>query len=117
MRLEAKSLLSVIALICLGFILGRMSVQTDVNAGPPASEVGRYQLILGDIDLPHFWFNEEDEFDTSWALRTGPTLFRIDTKTGDVDRYTEERITLRDTLSIWEHRWDSITGVEFIGGK
>ena len=86
MRLEIKNWLGVVVLLCLGFTLGRVTVLSGVNAKPQESEIGRYQLVAG----------------TNTNSETGEkteTVFRIDTKTGEVHQwmyslqaYTDEEV-------------------------
>ena len=83
MRIEIKNRVVAVVLFCLGFALGRITFAPDVNASLHESQIGRYQLIAGEITLPNFFWNEDGAFDTSFADSSGPTLFRIDTKTGD----------------------------------
>ncbi len=78
MRIEIKNWLGVVLLLCVGFILGKVTVLPDVNASPEESGVGRYQLVAG----------------TRTNELTGEriqTVFRVDTKTGDVEYWQEWR--------------------------
>lgn len=117
MKVEIRSWVGVVVLLCVGFLLGRATILPDVNASPQGSEVGRYQLIVGDIDFSYSFFNEEGLPDTMWTLRSGSTLFRIDTMTGDVEYRQEVRCFMGDTVTMWEHRWDRLTGVELVKNK
>jgi hypothetical protein len=110
LKVEIKNCLVVVVLLCLGFILGRTTILSDVNATPQESDIGRYQLIVGEIDLSKWFSNEKGVLDTTYDLRSGKTLFRIDTKTGNVDyHFIEECTSWGDTLSIWEHKWQTLT--------
>jgi hypothetical protein len=109
MNVEIKNCLGAVILVCLGFIVGRLVAFPDVIVKPPESEIGRYQLIVSEIDLPH-WIFMDDSLVGAEAPSSGKTLFRIDTKTGDVDYYfVEEFHSWGDTLRSWEYRWNNLT--------
>ena len=74
MKIEIKNWLSVVVLLCLGFILGRVTLPPNVKAEPQQSEIGRYQLVAGTQT------NEATDQRTQ-------TVFRIDTQTGKVERW------------------------------
>ncbi|MGB8658267.1 MAG: hypothetical protein WCE90_10870 [Candidatus Zixiibacteriota bacterium] len=77
MKVEIKNWLGVVVLLCLGFILGKITVSRDVKANPQESTVGRYQLTAGTIQ--------------SWGSKdahTTSSIFRIDTQTGMVEQWS-----------------------------
>lgn len=112
MRVELKNWLGVLVLLCLGFILGRVTMFPDVNANPQKSEIGRYQLLIGEAEYMDFIVDDKDSIIRS-ELLVHSGLFRIDTMTGDVDYYLKEvtRAMPGDTLLIIEHDWRSLTQV------
>ena len=116
MKMEIRNWVGVVILLCLGFVLGRVTFLPEVSATPQESEIGRYQLVLGDIDLGYSFF-QKGAIDTAWTLRSGPTLFRIDTKSGEVERRQEVRCFMEDTVTVWEHRWVKLTGVEYMENR
>jgi hypothetical protein len=77
MKVEIKNCLGVVILLCLGFILGRITVSLDVKANPQESRVGKYQLVAGTYtnEFP----GEEEKIET---------VFRINTETGEVERWS-----------------------------
>ncbi|NIN00177.1 MAG: hypothetical protein GTO24_19500 [candidate division Zixibacteria bacterium] len=77
MKVEIRNWVGVVVLVCLGFILGRASVFSDVNANPQSLEIGRYQLLAGTFT---------NEFGD--APERLSTIFRIDTVTGKVERWS-----------------------------
>ena len=119
MKLEFKDWVRIVILLCLGFILGRLTVppgaetvtaRHDVHPGLQGLEIGGYQLTVAEIDLPHMVLDNRGKVIGHEALTSGKTLFRIDTVTGDVDYYSQEIIrSWGDTLITSEHEWYSLT--------
>jgi hypothetical protein len=121
MKIEIKNWLGVVILLCLGFVLGKVTVLPDVNANPQKSEVGRYQLAVGEIEITS-WVLEglEEGEDTGSMTNRYKTFLRIDTMTGDVDLYQHELVvpTEKDTLVRLDSpimiipEWKSLTSVK-----
>jgi len=112
MKVEIKNWLGVMVLVCLGFILGKVPIDPDVTASPQKSEIGRYQLVVGEIEVA---YHSVDMYDTSntkdsTEFTRDKTLFRIDTMTGEVDRYDGVySVATRDSL-FQVYDWTKITG-------
>jgi hypothetical protein len=117
MKVEIRNWIVVIILLCLGFIVGRITITPNVNANPQETGVGRYQMQVGDIDAPILFFNAKGVVDTTWDLRTGRTLFRINTVTGDVDYFQYRMCFASDTAATWTYKWSTLTEREVIKNR
>lgn len=112
MKLEVKSWLGVAILLCLGFILGKITASRSVNATPQESRVGRYQLVAGEYEIMVRKFDERHQQDSLPTTGTNrqKTLFRMDTMTGEVEQYILcETIITQDTMT-FTYSWEPITG-------
>jgi hypothetical protein len=109
MKVEIKNWLGVVVLLCLGFIVGRMTILPDVKAEPQEASVGRYQLVIGEYKIPCVSMRE-DGTTGKGGVNTIKTLFRMDTVTGDIDHLVGMGIKdFPDGTQIQEHKWASIT--------
>ncbi len=118
MNLDIRNWLGVVVLLCLGFIVGRLTATPDiivkpseVTVLPQESEIGRYQLAIGEVEVA---FHSVDHFDDSgYKDKTShtreKTLFRIDTMSGKVDMYDGiYSLATKDSLTSI-YKWTNIT--------
>jgi hypothetical protein len=112
MKVEIKSWVGVVVLLCLGFVLGRITFLPDVNASPQESEIGRYQLIAGQYEATLREFNKKHGEDSPPTTRpiSEKTLFRIDTATGEVDMYWGWELITTPESTACTQIWEGITG-------
>ncbi len=106
MKVEVKNWVGIVVLLFLGFVLGRTIVIPDLNASPEYSDIGRYQLLIGEIETS--WILPDWEPRISYPFKT---LFRIDTMTGDISVY-EANIPIptdKDSLVKVVPMWQSLT--------
>jgi hypothetical protein len=111
MRIEIKNWLGVVVLLCVGFILGRATVLPDVNASAENLDIGRYQLLIGEIETSTLL--PDGEAVTGYPYKT---LFRIDTITGDVSIY-EINVSIpteKDSLVNIVPMWRSVTSASLL---
>jgi hypothetical protein len=108
MKGEVRNWVGVMVLLCLGFILGKVTVTQCVKANPQDSQVGRYQLVLGEIEV-NIMLRDVD----ATHVAKHKSLFRIDTVTGEVTRYYMDFYypTEGDSLVVTAPFWASVTSI------
>jgi hypothetical protein len=111
MKGEVRNWVGVMVLLCLGFILGRVTVTQCVKANPQDSQVGTYQLVLGEIEVDGMLRGVD-----ATHLAKYKSLFRINTVTGEVTRYYMDYFypTEGDSLVVTAPFWTSVTSIETV---
>jgi hypothetical protein len=115
--------LGVVIMLCLGFVLGRFTMpptpeRVDVHPTLPGLEIGRYQLIVAEINLPIFFFDDRGKMIETHTATSGKTLFRMDTMTGDIVYYSHEQFrSSGDTLVSSKYIWHTLTQTELTETK
>lgn len=109
MNVEIKNWLGVVVLLCLGFILGKITASPGVNATPQESQVGRYQLVVGEFNWRQHEVDKTSGLDTMTTVHD-KRLVRIDTVTGEVEYYAAYEIVWAPDTITWTNGWDRMTG-------
>ncbi len=113
MKVEIKNWMGVVVLLCLGLILGRLTTFPAVNATPQESEIGRYQMVVGeieDIKVTADYTQDTNKADIRNRVVPRRTLFRLDTATGEVEVYQRTWVSIYTDRIEVDHDWVPITG-------
>ncbi|MFH1334930.1 MAG: hypothetical protein ABII96_00275 [Candidatus Zixiibacteriota bacterium] len=108
MKGKVKNMVIILIPLCLGFILGRISLSSDVIANPQISQPGRYQLVIGELELLRVTIDARDSSEKTETIRD-KTLFRIDTFTGDVDKLGSHWVSIKKDEASSFYDWESMT--------
>ena len=111
MKVDIGSWLGIVVLLCLGFTLGKITAFPDLKAAPQQLEVGKYQLVVGEVRVPYWYIDWSDSsaVKDSVSYTQDKTVFRINTITGEVDRYDGEQYVWRGDSSTVIPMWSSMT--------